>query len=445
VRLVNEDFSSQPLGDLVTIIGGGTPSKSNKEYWTEDASKGIAWLAPADLKGQNTKKTPKNSQFITDEGLNGSSTKLLSAGDVLFSARGTVGLVALISDPVAFSQSFYAFRPDADKITSEYLFYFLLSQREFFQQRSTGSTFGSLNTSSIKTIQVPVPDLETQKKITSILSALDDRIEHNNNLARLLEENAQALYQSWFVRFDPVRAKERGEVPKGINPDQPMEKELADLFPDKIDSDTGLPEGWGEKKLKDIGKVVTGKTPSSKNQKKYWGVEIPFITPSDISNGVHCNTKRSLSRVSLEKFDKILLPQDSICLTCIASIGKMCITHIPSITNQQINSIIVDNNQMSTHVLFMSIKSMIPELHRMAGGSVSPIINKSSLENLSVIVPPINIQNQFNCYFPLGLYRDIWKENQILTLLRDLLLPRLVSGKIDVGAAKEERLFRSSF
>jgi type I restriction enzyme S subunit len=154
-----------------------------------------------------------------------------------------------------------------------------------------------------------------------------------------------------------------------------------------------MPYEWQIVTIADLGRVVTGKTPSTAKQ-NLWGRGYPFITPTDIGNERYCETSRQLSQEGHASQSKLLLPEKSICVTCIASVGKMCVTHQPSFTNQQINSIIVDESRFDPFFVFYLLQNEVDRLKAIAGGVATPIINKTAFSKIEVRVPALTVQKR---------------------------------------------------
>ena len=151
----------------------------------------------------------------------------------------------------------------------------------------------------------------------------------------------------------------------------------------------GASKGWREVKLGEVAKIITGKTPPTKKQELF-GSKYPFITPTDISeNSRFCSTKRFLSEKGKEFQNNLLLPKDTICYTCIASIGKICITTQESFTNQQINSVIVDDKKTTYNFLFYFLKYTTLDIQNMAGGTTTGIVNKTQFSKTKILLPPL--------------------------------------------------------
>ena len=178
------------LSELMDIIGGGTPKTSIAEYWNGD----IPWLSVKDF-NNDCRYVYETEKSITKEGLKNSSTKLLDKGDMIISARGTVGEIASIPYPMAFNQSCYGLRAKDNLITSDYLYYLIKHNIAILKKQTHGSVFDTITKETFDSIDVDIPDLEEQKRIVSLLSALDAKIELNTEINNNLFQQAIALYE----------------------------------------------------------------------------------------------------------------------------------------------------------------------------------------------------------------------------------------------------------
>ena len=193
------------MSELMEIIGGGTPKTSKAEYWGGD----IPWLSVKDF-NNDCRYVYKTEKTITKDGLKNSSTKLLERGDVIISARGTVGEIASIPYPMAFNQSCYGLRARAALITSDFLYYLLKYNIAALRKQTHGSVFDTITRETFELIEVDIPNLDEQNKIALLLSELDAKIEINNEINKNLEQQAQAIFKSWFVDFELFN----GEMPR---------------------------------------------------------------------------------------------------------------------------------------------------------------------------------------------------------------------------------------
>jgi type I restriction enzyme, S subunit len=209
--------------------------------------------------------------------------------------------------------------------------YYFLKQFDF-QGYNSGSAQPSLNRNFIHPIPIDVPPLSEQRAIAHTLGTLDDKIELNRRMNETLEAMARALFQSWFVDFDPVRAK-----PEGRDPGLP--KEIADLFPDSFeDSELGeIPKGWEIKSIGDIADVAGGTTPITK-EPAYWdGGTHAWATPKDLSGlsvPVVLDTERRITDAGLSQIGSGLLPKGTVLLSSRAPIGYLAVAEIPVAINQ---------------------------------------------------------------------------------------------------------------
>lgn len=192
------------LSDVIELIGGGTPKTSVAEYWGGD----IPWLSVKDFNA-DSRYVYSTEKTITEAGLENSSTKLLDVDDIIISARGTVGELAMIPFPMAFNQSCYGIRGKKDKVVQTYLYYLLKDSIRLLKSQAHGSVFDTITRDTFATIDVDLPSLAEQQTIADTLAALDARIAENRAINNHLEQMAQAIFKSWFVDFEPFG----GEMP----------------------------------------------------------------------------------------------------------------------------------------------------------------------------------------------------------------------------------------
>ncbi|MCK9624972.1 MAG: restriction endonuclease subunit S [Bacteroidales bacterium] len=293
---------------------------------------------------------------------------------------------------------------------ARYLFRDVSFRREVYQL-ATGDIRFNISQESLANIEIEIPDIQTQKEIAEILTTLDDKIELNLQMNQTLEAMAQAIFKDWFINFNF----------------QDFDGELVN----------GLPKRWKYKTIGELGKVITGTTPSSKNPELF-GSEIPFVTPTDFKNfgKLILDASRYLSLEGKQSMKTRLLPSNSVIVTCIGSdMGKVAINRIECVTNQQINSIIPNRKLISSDYLYYDLVYKYDYLRNIAtGGSTMLIINKSRFEEIEILVPNedilLNFQNLMD-NFNNRIEENVRQINS-LTQTRDTLLPKLMSGKIEV-------------
>lgn len=396
---------SMVLSDLVDVIGGGTPKTTEESYWNGS----IPWLSVKDFCGDK-KYVYNTEKSITEEGLNNSSTKLLHKDNIIISARGTVGELAMIPYDMAFNQSCFGLIPKGNK-DPHFVYYLLKDKVRSLKSQTQGSVFDTITKATFDRIECADYSEEDQRRIVSILSSLDRKIELNNKINADLEEMAQAIFKNWFVDFEPFKD---GKF---------------------VDSELGMvPEGWKVGTLGDMGTIVCGKTPSKANS-NYYGGDIPFIKIPDMHRNVFVESSedRLTEQGSLSQIKK-LIPPYSLMVSCIATVGLVSINTKPSHTNQQINTVI-PHNKSALFYLYQYIKNNEELLKNMGrGGTTTLNVNTRSFSNIRLLIPSEIALEQFHRVVE-GLFKKIelnLHESRTLSTLRDTLLPRLMSGELEV-------------
>ena len=181
------------LSDIIELIGGGTPKTSKPEFWNGD----IPWLSVADF-GGDRRWVDKAEKTITNLGLENSSTKLLKSGDIVISARGTVGELAQLKRPMAFNQSCYGIRARTG-VDQDFLYYLLKKSVNDLRRQSHGGVFNTITRSTFDVVSISIPSIVTQKKIANILCSLDEKIELNRRMNETFKQLGQALFRRYFV------------------------------------------------------------------------------------------------------------------------------------------------------------------------------------------------------------------------------------------------------
>ena len=313
----------------------------------------------------------------------------LTPGDLVFPHRGNIGEVGITPDDghrYMLSTSLMKLSPNRSKVDPLYLFYFFKSvtgRAALLMNASQVGTPGiATPLKSLRGIALALPPLEIQRAITAFLQALDDRITLLRETNATLEAIAQALFKSWFVDFDPVRAKMEGRTPEG------MDEATAALFPDGFEtSELGeVPRGWRVGQVADLGDVVCGKTPPTSAPENY-GCDVPFITIPDMHDLLAVTTTaRSLSKLGADSQPKKYLPPGAICVSCIATPGLVVRVTTTAQTNQQINSVIPHRKWGSSFPLFLLRRIGDAVRSGGSGGSVFHNLSKSGFEQLPVLL-----------------------------------------------------------
>ena len=331
----------------------------------------------------------------------------LYKGEILFTYTGNgYGDCALVDedDKYHLAPNICKISPNKKIADSNFLFQTIRSNA-FYKQVSNyigGSSQPTIPMETIRQLKVKLPPLPIQQKIAAILSSLDDKIELNNKINTNLEQQAQALFKNWFVDFEPFGGK--------------------------------MPERWKMGTIADFGDVVCGKTPSTK-VKDYYGDKTPFITIPDMHNNVFaCYTERYLSEKGELSQKGKTLPQNSVCVSCIATPGLVVMVDEPSQTNQQINSIIPKDNMSSCYV-YLTMYYLADTIKMLgSSGSTTANLNKEQFSKIAVLIPTTkDLQNFDKLIKPIfENIKNNQHENKKLTSLRDTLLPKLMNGEINV-------------
>ena len=190
------------LGNISEVIGGGTPSTKNYDFWNGN----IPWLTPKDLSGYNNRYISRGERNITKLGLQNSSARMLPKGAVLLTSRAPIGYIAIAENDVCTNQGFKSIVLK-DGYCPEFFYYLLKNNIDYIVGMGSGSTFAEISGTQVKNLEFTVPPLDVQKKIAGVLGVLDDKIELNNKINNNLEQQAQALFKSWFVDFEPFGGK----------------------------------------------------------------------------------------------------------------------------------------------------------------------------------------------------------------------------------------------
>jgi len=418
------------IGDLGRVVTGKTPSTSKSSFYEGD----IPFYTPSDMDGRRFLDQTKRS--LSELGASTVGTSVIDAGSVMVSCIGSVGKVAIAPKSGITNQQINTISTH-EWVDPLYLYYELKTRKAELQALATsGSVQPILNKGHFCEIEVEIPTFSKQKAIAHVLGTLDDKIELNRKTIETLEGIAKALFKSWFVDFDPVRAKADGRS-TGL-PD-----EISELFPDSLEeSELGeIPTGWSYKKISEWGSTICGKTPPTKDESLYGGDHL-FVTIPDLHEGPFIShASKTLSNAGAESQFKKRLPAGSVMVSCIATPGLVGITQVECFTNQQINSIIPFDKGSENFLLFSIIESKGLLLSLGGGGSVFFNLSKGRFDDMEIISPSKPCVAAFGeSVAPLiAKCFALKEESRTLSTLRDALLPRLISGELRVPDAENLR------
>lgn len=375
------------LGEIADVIGGGTPSTKNSSFWGGE----IPWLTPKDLSGYNKRYISEGERNITLEGLNSSSSRLLPKNTILLTSRAPIGYLAISSTSLCTNQGFKSIvlKQGFDPL---FFFYLLKNNIEYIISMSSGSTFAEISGSQVKNLTFRIPeDIDVQKKIAGVLSALDDKIELNNQINSNLEQQAQALFKSWFIDFEPFD----GKMP---NDWEPANVEKAIVLHD------------------------SQRIPLSSNQRMNMEKRYPYYGATSIMDFVD-------NYIFDGKF--LLLAEDG---TVIDKNDRPVLQYVyGKFWANNHAHVISGKNGFSVEFLYLFFKQT--NIKGFVTGAVQPKINQANLKSIPINIPTKNILSEFDVIIqPLfNLFIKNNNENQRLSEIRDSLLPKLISGEIDVS------------
>lgn len=302
--------------------------------------------------------------------------------------------------------------PASKRIDVKFLFYLLTDAK---LSRYAGGAAQPLVTQTVlKQVEVKVPPLPIQKRIADILSAYDELIENNQRRIKILESMARSLYREWFIHFRYPGHESIPLVPSPLGP---------------------IPQGWEVKPIQHFGKIITGKTPSKANA-DFYGDDVPFVkTPDMHGNMFILGTNESLSVAGAESQANKTLPASSICVSCIGTIGVVSITTEKCQTNQQINSVNLENGA-SLEFLFFRLQDAKQTLENLgSNGATMGNVNKGKFEALEIVAPLPELLADYH-RFAQPIFEEVLtlsRKIQNLRQTRDLLLPRLLSGQVNLA------------
>jgi len=396
------EWAEVPLGDVITLQRGfDLPSHDRK---------------------------PGNVPIVSSSGVSGYHSEVGARGPGVVTGRyGTIGQVFLIKEdywPLNTTLWVKDFHGNDPHFAS-----YLLRTIDF-QSCSDKSSVPGVNRNDLHRIPVSLPPLAEQKAIAAILGALDDKIELNRQMNATLEAMARALFQSWFIDFDPVRAKLDNRPPTNLNP------ATAALFPDHLeDSPLGhIPKGWEVKTIESLCDVITsGGTPARMN-KAYWEpATVPWFKTGELLDGPLIDAEEKISEEGLASSSCKLWPAGTILFALYASptVGRFGVLTKPGTANQAAAALIA-KPAYGVPFLMGLLYEARAELQRVAVGAAQQNINQGVLKNHVVVAPPPALAKAYSDKVAPWFEQRIKLAEQSHTLatLRDTLLPKLLSGEI---------------
>ena len=393
------------LGDVCTrVCSGGTPKSTNLSYYGGE----IPWLNTKEIDFNRIYSTEKT---ITDSGLNNSSAKWIVPNTVTVAMYGaTAGKSCIVKVPMTTNQACCNLTINDEVADYEFVYYTLKNDYTTLASLANGGAQQNLNAQIIKDYVLKMPSLADQRRIASILSSLDRKIELNNKINADLEEMAQAIFKNWFVDFEPFKDSKF------------------------VDSELGMiPEGWKVGTLGDFCKCLLGGTPS-RSKEEYWNGDVNWINSGEINKFRILEASEKITELGLSKSATKLLPKKTTVLAITgATLGQVSLLEIDTCANQSVIGVL-ENTEVPYEYIYPFIKDRIEMLIQHQTGGAQQHINKDNVESLIFLLPTINVLEDY-----ISLVSPMYKriesqcfENLYLSLLRDTLLPRLMSGELEV-------------
>ena len=377
------------ISDLGQVVGGATPSTNNDEYYNGD----IIWITPKDLSNFNGRYILKGERNITRAGMESCSTQMLPKGSILFSSRAPIGYVAIAAREMCTNQGFKSVIPN-ETVDYLFLYYLLKYNRDKIESMGSGTTFKEVSGSTMKNIEVIVPEsIGIQRTIADILDSIDSKIENNIKLNDNLLAQAQTLYKQFF--------------PYSVQDD--------------------LPDGWrigtvGEIiEIHDSKRIPLSGADRAKMEKKIY----PYYGAASLMDFVD-------NYIFDGKY--LLLGEDG---TVVDDAGYPILQYVWGqfwVNNHA--HILAGRLGYDVESLYMLFKQT--PVKSIVTGAVQPKISQANLRSIQVVIPPEHNLREYNDLVePLfSLFRANEEECKTLTALRDTLLPKLMSGEIDVSAVQ---------
>ena len=391
-----EEWKEYKLREIGRIVGGATPPTKDSANYDGD----ISWITPKDLSNFTGRYIQKGERSITQKGFESSSCQILPKGSILFSSRAPIGYIAIAANELCTNQGFKSIIPDNNLVNNLFLYYLLKYNKEEIEGLGSGTTFKEVSAKVMQNFDIKIPSIQTQKKIADILSSLDDKIELNRRINDNLEQQAQALFKSWFVDFEPFKD---GKL---------------------VDSELGMiPEGWRVGNLLDIAKLYDAKRkPLSSRERENMKKIYPYYGATSI-----------MDYVDKYIFDGtyLLMGEDG---SVMDDKGYPYLQYVfGKFWSNNHAHVMQGKNNFSTEMLHcLLLKKNISPI---VTGAVQAKISQANMRKILITQPPHEITIIFSSHIkPIYEIRKKNElENQRLSILRDTLLPKLMSGKLKIN------------
>ena len=372
-----------------------------------------------------------------------------SSGDIVLTTEGPLGEVAQLDDTTskfALGQRVITLRIRKN-FNSTYIKYALMSPllQNRLNMLSTGTTVVGISQKALLTLRIPIPERKYQNVIANVLNDLDLKIDINNRINETLEKMAQAVFQDWFVDFGPVKRKLKGindpvAILGGLIPNPAQAQKIAGLFPDQF-AENGLPRGWDLKPLTNLASIISGGTPKT-SESKYWNGDIPWYSIVDAPKSGEVFVLDTQKHITIEGLNnsaaRLIRPNVTI-ISARGTVGKLAIADHAMCFNQSCYGIEA-NNCINDYFIYLNLIHALNRLQNMAYGTVFSTITRKTIEKVFINIPSNDLLISFStCVDPLfNLIKHNGEQIRTLAEMRDLLLPKLMSGEISVDELEKK-------
>lgn len=426
------EWKELKIEDFCEVIGGGTPSTKEDSYYGGE----ISWITPRDLTNHKNRFISSGERNITELGLKNSSARILPKNSILLTSRAPIGYLAIAENEVCTNQGFKSLIINPEKADYNFVYYLIKSNVERIKGLGTGTTFAEISGSVVKNLKFLLPDLPTQKAIAEILSSLDDKIELNNKINQELENLAQTLFKQWFIDFE--FPNENGEPYKSSGGEM-------------VDSELGeIPKGWEVGYLEDVIEFHNGYSFTSKELESEFSNESYHVFKmGHIKKGGGLNaegTKSYFSKSKAQKLSKYVLKKGDLlmCMTDmkgnVALLGHTALMNEDDkyIVNQRVG-LLRPKNDVGIDYPYLYILTnsfdFIEELRSRANSGVQVNLSTNEIKKSKILIAPKFINENFDS-IAKSFYDKIFeitRENETLRNTRDYLLPKLISGELEIN------------
>ena len=402
IGLIPEDWEIKTIEDIGEVIGGGTPSTKEESYYGGD----IAWITPKDLSNYDPVFISKGERSITKEGLKNSSAKLMPKGTVLFTSRAPIGYVVIANNDVCTNQGFKSIICKKN-IDNKFIYYWLKFNKRAIENRASGSTFKEVSGSVLKLIKIALPNYQEQQAISKILFDLDSKIEFLQKQNETLENIGKSIFKQWFVDFEFPNEKGKPYKSSGGK---------------MVESEMGwIPKEW---EVETLGNIITNydskRVPLSSMERKkkqgiyryYGATKIMDYVDGFLFDGTYLLMAEDGSVTNEQGYPVLQYVNGQFWVSNHAHViqGKIC----------------------STEFIYLLLVKMNIEPY--VTGAVQPKLNQANMNSIQLVFPTEEILNRGDRIIKNLFSRRLISENEILSLqkTRDLLLPKLMSGRIRI-------------